>query len=298
MIMTSIKKINQTRIVAARENETIDLQRIKQDLLEKRIREARAQAFRIITLLDGRRIIRRFSLSSSYQHLVLLTSFTLLAFTGLLQTFSAHETIAAVINFLGGVDDLRTVHRIAALSLIIVSVYHVWIILETWFVKRRCGGMWPQIKDFYDLVHMILFNLDRRPEPPKFDRFSFDEKIEYWALLWGQIVMITTGVIMWFPLLITQLLPGAVIPVARALHRWEAILAVLSILIWHMYHTQIKTRNTSIFTCFMTEDEMLHEHPLEYERIISAYEFLQRVEPQKIIPFAPSAQEIPHQKEP
>ncbi len=282
-IMTSIKKINPSPFMTAHPDNEIDLQRVKQELLEKRIREARKLAFRIILLLDGRRLIRRFTLSESYQHLTLLISFALLAFTGLLQTYSAYAPVAAVINFFGGVDDLRTVHRVAAIALIAVSIYHAWQILETWFVKREKGAMWPRVKDFHDFVQMILYNLDRRPDPPKFDRFSFDEKIEYWALIWGQIVMIATGIIMWFPLSTTKLLPGEAIPIARALHRWEAILAVLSILIWHMYHTQIKTRNTSIFTGYMSEDEMTHDHPLEYERIISAYEFLMQVQPQTLI---------------
>ncbi len=289
MIKTSIKKINRSRLTPVHQEDEADLQRIKQELLNKRIREARKLALRIITMLNGRRLIRRFDLSQSYQHLTLLTSFTLLAFTGLLQTYSAHAPVAAVINFLGGVDDLRTVHRLAAIALIAVTIYHAWQILETWFVRRERGGMWPRVKDFHDFVHMILYNLDRRPHPPAFDRFSFDEKIEYWALIWGQIVMIATGVIMWFPLFVTKILPGDAIPIARTLHRWEAILAVLSILIWHMYHTQIKTRNTSIFTGFMSEEEMIHEHPLEYRRIIAAHEFLQRVQADKVAGVTPLA---------
>jgi len=292
--MTSIKKISTPPFTPAPAEDSIDLNHIKRKVLAKRIREARNLAFRIITQINGRRLIRRFSLSESFQHLTLLTSFTLLAFTGLLQTYSAHAPVAAIINFLGGVDDLRTIHRIAAISLILVSAYHLWTILDTWFVKRRRGSMWPRMKDLQDLIQMVLYNLDRRPEPPKFDRFSFDEKIEYWALIWGQIVMITTGLIMWFPLFITKLFPGEAIPVARTLHRWEAILAVLSILIWHMYHTQIKTRNTSIFTGFMTEEEMLHEHPLEYDRIIAACEFLKRVRPEEVIfPFTPESRTTP-----
>jgi cytochrome b subunit of formate dehydrogenase len=255
----------------------LDLERIKQDVLQQRIREAQELASRVEMLPDGTRIFRRFDRSQRYQHLVLLSSFSLLAFTGLLQSFSEYPAVATFINLLGGIDGLRTIHRLAAIALIVVSVYHLWQILETWFVKRQRGAMWPQVKDFTDLFQMILYNIDRRPKPPKFDRFSIDEKIEYWALLWGQVLMITTGVIMWFPLVITKLLPGTAIPIARALHRWEALLAVLSILIWHMYHTQIKTRNRSIFTGYLSEEEMLHEHPLEYERIMAAHEFLQRI---------------------
>ncbi len=275
--MTSIKKYSPVHEKPHHDAETIDLERIKKEVLEQRIREAQTLASRIVVLPDGRRIFRRFTRSQRYQHLVLLSSFTLLAFTGLLQSFSDSPFVATIINFLGGIEGLRTIHRLAAIALIAVSIYHLWQILETWFVKRQRGAMWPQIKDFKDLVQMIRYNLDKAPEPPKFDRFSIEEKIEYWALLWGQVLMIVTGIIMWFPLLITKILPGSTIPIARALHGWEALLAVLSILIWHMYHTQIKTRNRSIFTGFMSEEEMLHEHPLEYERIMAAYEFLERI---------------------
>jgi cytochrome b subunit of formate dehydrogenase len=274
--MTSIKKTDSPHVMPHHDDD-VDLERIKQEVLEQRIRKAQKLASRIKTLPDGSRLFRRFDRSQRYQHLVLLSSFTLLAFTGLLQTFSGYAVIAAFINMLGGVEGLRTIHRLAAIALILVSVYHVWRILETWFVKRERGGMWPQIKDFKDLFHMILYNVDKAPEPPKFDRFSIEEKIEYWALLWGQVLMIVTGLVMWFPILITQVLPGTAIPISRSLHHWEAILAVLSILIWHMYHTQIKTRNLSIFTGYMTEEEVLDEHPLEYERIMAAHEFLQRV---------------------
>ena len=274
--MTSIKRSKRSRAVP-HHGDDVDVERIKQEVLEKRIREAQALASRIKVLPDGTRIFRRFDRSQRYQHLVLLTSFILLAFTGLLQSFSEHAVIAATINLLGGVEGLRTIHRLAAIALIAVSLYHLWRILMTWFVKRQRGGMWPYIKDFKDLFQMILYNIDRRPEPPKFDRFGIEEKIEYWALLWGQVLMIVTGLVMWFPLVVTELLPGTVIPISRALHSWEALLAVLSILIWHMYHTQIKTRNTSIFTGYMSEEEMLDEHPLEYERIMAAHEFLQRV---------------------
>ena len=277
--MTSIKRRSRSRrAIPQHDTDEMDVERIKQEVLNQRIREAQTLASRLVILPDGRRVFRRFDRSQRYQHLVLLSSFTLLAFTGLLQSFSEHAAVATLINLLGGVEGLRTIHRLAAIALIAVSLYHLWQILVIWFVKRQRGGMWPYIKDFKDLFHMILYNIDRRPEPPQFDRFGIEEKIEYWALLWGQVLMIVTGLVMWFPLVVTKLLPGTVIPISRALHGWEALLAVLSILIWHMYHTQIKTRNTSIFTGLMSEEEMLHEHPLEYERIMAAYDFLQRVQ--------------------
>jgi cytochrome b subunit of formate dehydrogenase len=127
------------------------------------------------------------------------------------------------------------------------------------------------------VVQMVKFNLGLTNKMPKFDRFTIEEKLEYWALLWGQIVMGATGFIMWFPLVVTSVLPGQVFPVAQALHRWEAILAALAILTWHMYHGCIKDKNRSIFTGLMSEAEMQHMHPLEYERILAADEYLKKL---------------------
>lgn len=137
--------------------------------------------------------------------------------------------------------------------------------------------MWPYFRDSRDLFQMVAFNLGLARERPEFDRFSIEEKLEYWALLWGTPLMIITGLIMWFPLVVTSVLPGDAIPVSRALHGWEAILAALAILTWHMYHTLVKEQNRSIFTGTMTETEMQHAHPLEYQRILAAHEYLQKV---------------------
>jgi cytochrome b subunit of formate dehydrogenase len=124
---------------------------------------------------------------------------------------------------------------------------------------------------------MIKFNVGLTNTRPQFDRFTIEEKLEYWALLWGQLVMGITGFIMWFPLVVTEVFPGQVFPAAQLLHRWEAILAALAILTWHMYHGCIKDRNRSIFTGLMSEEEMLHMHPLEYQRILAADAYLKRM---------------------
>jgi hypothetical protein len=94
-------------------------------------------------------------------------------------------------------------------------------------------------------------------------RYTFEEKMEYWAFVWGVIVMGTTGFIMWNPITTVHFLPGEVIPAAKTAHGWEAVLAILAIIIWHMYGVHLKRFNKSMFTGKMSEEEMLHEHPLE-----------------------------------
>jgi formate dehydrogenase gamma subunit len=257
--------------------EEISVEQIKRETLNRRIQAARSLAERMQGAPDGSRVFVRFSLSERLQHLILMVSFGTLAVTGLLQTFSYLPPVALVVQLLGGVDALRVIHRLAALVSAILSVYHVWRMLELWFVKRERGGMWPSARDLQNLVQMIKFNLGLTNTRPQFERFTIEEKLEYWALLWGQLVMGITGFVMWYPLVVTEVLPGQVFPAAQLLHRWEAILAALAILTWHMYHGCIKDRNRSIFTGLMSEEEMLHMHPLEYERILAADEYLKRM---------------------
>jgi len=94
-------------------------------------------------------------------------------------------------------------------------------------------------------------------------RYTFEEKMEYWAFVWGAMIMGLTGFMMWNPISTLRFFPGEVIPAAKAAHGGEALLAVLAIIIWHMYGVHIKRFNRSMFTGKMNEEDMLHEHPLE-----------------------------------
>jgi formate dehydrogenase gamma subunit len=221
----------------------------------------------------------RFNRSQQVEHWILLFSFTILAITGLVQRYSQVAVVAFIINRLfGGIESTRTVHHLAAIVFALQSIYHLWQILVMWFAKREKGGMLLRMQDLKDLLQILGFNLGIKKARPRYDRYTVEEKIEYWALVWGTIVMGVTGFIQWFPVQATQILPGDSIPVSRSIHSWEAILAILSIAIWHGYHTIIKERNTSIFTGYMTEEEMEENHSLEYRRILAAQAYLKRIE--------------------
>jgi len=258
-------------------NEGISIERIKQQALLRRIRKARELAARMQIAPDGTRVFIRFSPVQRREHQIMLTTFIILAVTGLIQRFSQSTISLILISTLGGADTVRTIHHLTAIAFILVSVYHVWEILVLWVVKRERGSMWPRWQDAKDLFQMVKFNMGLASTRPEFDRFSVEEKLEYLALVWGTVLMIITGLIMWFPITATSILPGDAIPVSRALHGWEAILATLAILTWHMYHVVIKEKNRSIFTGIMTEQEMKHNHPLEYRRILAAHKFLQKI---------------------
>jgi hypothetical protein len=127
--------------------------------------------------------------------------------------------------------------------------------------------MLPGLKDVRDFLDALRYNLGRRQERPRFGRYNFEEKMEYWAVIWGTLIMILTGFILWNPIASTQWLPGQIVPMAKAAHGGEALLAVLSIITWHVYNVHIKHFNKSIFTGRLTREEMLQEHPLELARI-------------------------------
>ncbi|MDD2923106.1 MAG: hypothetical protein PHQ36_12545 [Anaerolineales bacterium] len=258
----------------------------------RKIAKAKELVSSIKPQADGSILIQRFSLKERIHHFVLMFSFTALGATGLMQTFSGWLPIAWVINvLLGGVDTLRVIHHLAAFTFGLQTILHGFDILAHWFVKRDVGSMFPAWSDFTDLAGMLKYNLGLVKSRPEFDRFSVEEKVEYWALWWGAIVMGLTGIFQWYPALVTQILPGMIIPVARLVHMLEAILAVLAIAVWHSYHTMIKERNLSIFTGFMTEHEMEENHPIEYRRILKAREFLQNLKAKKAAAQAQKANE-------
>jgi cytochrome b subunit of formate dehydrogenase len=226
------------------------------------------------------------------EHWLLLFSFLTLGFTGLMQRYSDLYVIGWSINSLfGGIGSLRTIHHLAAIIFVIVAIYHAGQIVYMWFVKHEVGAMLPDVQDGYNLFDMFRYNLGMIKLRPRFDRFTVEEKLEYWALIWGTVIMILTGLMQWFPTVTTRFLPGEAIPIARLAHGMEAVLALLAIALWHMYHTVFKERNRSIFTGLMSEHDMKENHPLEYERIMAAYEYVEAFKrrPAKTSPIAPAA---------
>jgi formate dehydrogenase gamma subunit len=214
------------------------------------------------TAVDAR-TYRRFTLTQRIEHLVVLTSFTVLAVTGLPQKFAGAAWAQVMIGAMGGIEFVRLVHRVAATVLMLGTVAHIMTVGFRVFVQRVRLTMLPSLADAREGLHAFLYNLGLRKEPPQAGRYNFGEKFEYWALVWGTVVMIITGFMLWNPIATTRWLPGQFIPAAKAAHGGEALLAVLAIIIWHMYHVHVRRFNRSMFTGRMTEHEMLEDHPRE-----------------------------------
>lgn len=212
---------------------------------------------------EAQRSYVRFTLAQRVEHVLMLLSFSTLGLTGLPQRFASHPASLWFINTLGGIDNLRLIHHTAAIVMMFGTMYHILIVGYKIFVERQRLTMLPVLQDAKDALGVLLYNIGLKKSRPQMGRYTFEEKAEYWAFAWGAVVMGFTGFLMWNPVTAAKFLPGEFIPAAKAAHGGEAVLAVLAIIVWHMYSVHIKMFNKAMWTGRLTEEEMLHEHPLE-----------------------------------
>ena len=211
----------------------------------------------------------RFHIAQRIEHFVLILSFTILALTGLPQKYPLSPISQGIVNGLGGIESIRIIHRVAATVFLLEAIYHLVYVGYSLWVKKRRATMIPTVKDGKDAVQALSYNLGMSKQEPKMPRFNFTEKMEYWAMLWGFLVMAVTGFMLWNPIATARILPGEFIPAAKVAHGGEAILAVLAIIIWHFYHVHIRNFNKSMFTGKISREQMEEEHALELEHIES-----------------------------
>ncbi len=211
----------------------------------------------------------RFPIWRRIEHIIMVLSFSTLGLTGLPQRFPESSVGVAIVQALGGIENLRLIHHVAAVVMMLGTAWHILVMGYSVMVLRERMSMLPSMQDAKDGIQALLYNIGFAREYPKMGRYTFEEKMEYWAFAWGAIVMGATGFMMWNPITATKFLPGEFVPAAKAAHGGEAVLAVLAIIIWHMYGVHIKRFNKAMFTGMQTEEEMLHEHPLELAEIKS-----------------------------
>ena len=151
----------------------------------------------------------------------------------------------------------------------VVMGYHFIAVAYKIFVLRIRLTMLPTLQDAKDIINSIRYYLGLTSDHPKLPRYNFAEKMEYWAVLWGGVLMAITGFMLWNPIATTNLFPGQFVPAARAAHSAEALLAFLAIIIWHVYWVHLKTFNRAMFTGKLSRAQMVAEHEAELEEIDS-----------------------------
>lgn len=215
------------------------------------------------------RMFERFGKNFRYQHMLMFVSVIILIITGIplkFPTFGFSKFI--IIDVFGGLGNSTLIHRVGAVGLIIVGFWHLVYIIFSRVGRRDFFLMIPRPQDGIDAFHNIMYFIGRRASAPKFGRFSFIEKFDYWAVYWGMVVMIGSGAIMWFK----ELFPKYIFDIGREAHSDEGLLATLAIVIWHFYNVHF---NPEVFPMSfvwwhgqLTEAEMKHHHPLEYAEIL------------------------------
>jgi formate dehydrogenase gamma subunit len=223
-------------------------------------------------LLRKRPQVRRMQLHEVWQHLLLMITFIVLVISGFALRFSESWFAELFFGWESGFELRGTVHRYAAVVFSLTALWHLVYAAGSSRGRMFVADMWPARRDFSQFWRKILFNLGRREVPPRFGRFSYVEKAEYWALVWGSVVMIVTGILLWFDNWFIQTLPKGVLDVSLVIHYWEAWLATLAILVWHMYSTifdpSVYPMNPSWITGTMPQEMYGHEHPDHLEEAI------------------------------
>ena len=216
------------------------------------------------------RILFRMTLAQRIQHLTLLISFFTLVLTGFALRYPSSWLAVIFVNEL-----VRSyIHRIAGVVLIATSLFHVWYIITKPDGRRLLKDMLPVWKDVTDARDAFRYYLGYSDQRPMFGRFTYAEKMEYWALVWGMFVMASTGLRVWFKVSVGRHVPGWWIDAAITIHFYEAVLATLAIVVWHLYGVMFDPdaypMNWAWFDGKMSIEQYEHEHPLDYLAIEKA----------------------------
>jgi formate dehydrogenase gamma subunit len=214
------------------------------------------------------RNIVRLSANQRTQHWLLLTSFIVLVLSG----FALQYPDSWLAWLLGGSEFLRRIiHRVAAVVMLLLGTYHVLYLALSKEGRLWAKDMFPKLKDVRDLIANFAYYLGVRNEKPKLARFGYAEKAEYWAVVWGTIIMGLTGLIVWFKISVFGFLPRWWIDIALAVHFYEAVLATLAIIVWHFYQVifdpDVYPINFAFIDGRVSEEAYKEEHELAYEQM-------------------------------
>jgi formate dehydrogenase gamma subunit len=202
----------------------------------------------------GKTVVRM-NRNQRIQHMTMLVSFGALVISG----FALAWPDSFLARICGPEDIRRLVHRVAAVVMMILGVYHFGYMTLTREGRQGLRDFWFRFSDLRDLRDVLA------GRHANIGRFSYGEKAEYWAGLWGTIVMAVTGLMIWYSVETAQFVPRWWVDIATTIHYYEAILATLAIIVWHMYHVifdpDIYPMNFSWLDGKMSEEQFKHEHP-------------------------------------
>lgn len=222
--------------------------------------------------------VKRFNPFHRVLHIVVAISFIGLVATGMPLRYSYAPWAEWLMRLLGGYKSAGLIHRVCALvtfgyfiTHLLYVIYYIAVVRRFRFNPTGPESMVPWVKDFEDIYNHFRWFLGKGPKP-RFDRWTYWEKFDYWAVFWGVGIIGVSGLILWVPELFGRFFPGWIFNVAAVIHSDEALLAAGFIFTIHFFNTHIRPdkfpMDTVIFTGRVTLDELRHERPLEYERMM------------------------------
>jgi cytochrome b subunit of formate dehydrogenase len=241
-----------------------------------------------VTLVSSNRYVRRFGKFERVLHGFLMLSFLGLAATGLPLFFSVAPWARVLARVFGGFFVAGVLHRLFATIMIAVFLLHVATLLRRIVKDQDYGILWgptslvPQPRDLTDMFQHFRWFVGQAPRP-HFERYTYWEKFDYWAVFWGMAIIGGSGLLLWFPEAFSRVIPGWVFNIAMLVHGEEALLAVGFIFTIHFFNGHLRPEkfpmDMVIFTGRVTESELQHERPGEFERLRKTGELDRLVEP-------------------
>lgn len=221
--------------------------------------------------------VRRFTWPWRVNHWVLVLSVMTLTATGMTAMFSGSVWATRIAQFLGGPEQAAVLHRVAAIGFILAVGGHFLVVLYKLLIQRKRPFAWfgpdsllPRKKDGTDLVMMFQWFFGKGPMPA-FDRWTYWEKFDYWAVGWGLVVIGSSGIILWFPTFFARFLPGWAFNVATIAHGMEAFLAVVTLFSIHFFNNHFRPGKFPLdivmFVGGWSLEEFKKERPEEFRRL-------------------------------
>ena len=220
----------------------------------------------------------RFGRVERVMHGFLMLSFLGLSLTGLPLLFATSPWAETMAGLLGGYGVTGVLHRTFAVVLMATFVTHVGRILHRLYVRRDLGILWgpdslvPQPNDIVQMAQHFRWFVGLG-ERPRFDRYTYWEKFDYWAVFWGMAIIGGSGLMLWFPGFFSGFVPGWVFNLAFVIHGEEALLAMVFIFTVHFFNGHLRPEkfpmDTVIFTGRVSAEEVRHERPAEFERMVA-----------------------------
>lgn len=218
--------------------------------------------------------ILRFSLNERLQHLVLMLCTLALVASGLALRFSDTWFGRALIGLEGGMAGRGLVHRIAAAGLMALWAYHALYVVFTERGHAQLMALRPRWQDLRDLGLSLAHNLGRALAGPRFDRFDFRQKFQYWAVALGVTLMHLTGLVLWFANAAMAAMPKWVLDLALIVHSGEGLLIFVVLFFWHLYDTHLRAdvfpMDRTWLTGRLSRAQLEQRHPREHERLFGS----------------------------